>query len=168
MWVTLTPKARMGILINQLQEFFKFRNFRQWSVNMPLQVGPHPINLPNILGLYIGCFCNRMLHFFFRVSPNGPNLENLDTLAFYSESQIQFWSNMEGWPPFLNEGGDQLLVFLHFNFSECHRLSHIRAGLTDIPFRQRFQCIQLGLWREEEVSHLREAPQYETRWPREF
>ena len=113
----------MGILIDQLQKLFKFRNFRQWSITMPLQVGTHPINFPNILGLYIGRFCNGMFHFFFRVAPNGPNLENLDALSFYSESQIQLRSNMKGWSPFLNEGGDQLLAFLHFNFSEWHRLS---------------------------------------------
>jgi len=51
----LTVEAAIFILINNCQNFFQARYAESRVITMPLQVSSLPINLPDLMCLYIGC-----------------------------------------------------------------------------------------------------------------
>src|SRR5690606_17276329 len=119
-WVcanTLTPKTSVRVSVNFCDRFFDASDLRQRLIPMPLKVLPLPIQLPNLLGLNVGCLGNRSLLRFSVTPPYRTNLEYLNTLTLYPKAQVQLLSDVRKWAALRYERAYNLLHSLSFELT---------------------------------------------------
>nr|WP_235200438.1 hypothetical protein [Polycyclovorans algicola] len=111
----------MFVLSDQRQELLDAANLRNWWIGMPLQIGTHPEDPPELLGLNVGRLCDRMFHGLSgRASPTGANLKDFDALAVDAEGEIKFGANVRSWSALLDESTNNPLKSLGFKLAKSH------------------------------------------------
>ena len=49
---SLTPETAIRVFIKLIAEVLNVHHLRQWLINVPFQVGPHPVQAPNLAGFH--------------------------------------------------------------------------------------------------------------------
>ena len=117
----LTEEARVIVLLDERQKLLDAANSRNRRVRVPLEVGPHPEDPPNLTRLDVSCLCHRALNDLTRRTPPArSNLEDLDALASDPKCQIELWPDVGRRPVLFDESTDNLLKPFHLELAECH------------------------------------------------
>lgn len=142
----------MLVLSYKRQELFDAANSRNGRIGMPLQIGTHPEDPPEFLGLDVGGLCDPMLHGLSGCAfPTGANLKDFDALAVDAEGEIKFRANVWSWSVLLDESTNNLLQSLGLKFAKSHiSCGHgwlaadegVKKSASEFPV-----CPKLGLFR---------------------
>lgn len=117
----LAEKACVLVLSYKRQELLDAANSWNWRIGMPLEIGTHPEDPPELLGLDVGSLCDWMLHGLSgRASPTGANLKDLDALTVYAEGQVKFRASIRSWSVLLDESSNNPLQSLGLKFAKSH------------------------------------------------
>ena len=85
-------------------------------VPVPLEIRPHPIDLPELSAFDVRGLCNRNLNGLVWTLKSGAEFEDFNTLAFKAICKIKLRPNMRRRPPGLNEPSYRPLKAMSFMF----------------------------------------------------
>lgn len=101
---------------------------------MPLQIGAHPVKLPQFSAFHIGRLGCRKFVGNLGVIPSGTDLEDLETLTRNAIADVQLGSDVLGRSPGFNETSDLPLNLLHMVIRKI-LLPDSPSGFSDLqPF----------------------------------
>ena len=124
-------EATVLVTVDHMEKCLQRMNLRHWFIAVPLEILPHPVDLPAILRADEGCLRDRRVHRLGVVLPVGANLEQFDALAFELVAQIQLRTDFWRRPTALHELCYVPLVALSLQITECHVVSPILAFADD-------------------------------------
>ncbi len=87
---------------------------------MPSKIFALPVNFPEVVFLNVRCLCYREFEVLVWASPDGPDLEYLDTLIRNSKAEVQLLAQMRRWPMGLGIGFERFAVPALFELTEGH------------------------------------------------
>lgn len=95
-------------------------HFRHRRVAVPLEVGAHPVHLPDVLRFDIGRFGNRRFHFLAWVVPDGTDFEQFDALALQAKAEVELAADRGRRTVRFDKSTGRFFDPLAFKFAESH------------------------------------------------
>ena len=117
----LAKKTCVFVLTNQRQKLLNAPDPRCWRVAVPLQIGSHPVDLPESLSLDEGGLCNGILHSLTGLPlPAGANLEYFNALPVYTKGKVELRSDMRRRTMLVDEIANDLFQAFGLEFAYGH------------------------------------------------